>query len=571
MFSSKKVIEVGNLYKTLSKEAISKRLGIDIESVSRYIRAFKKGLPPEPVIKKPIRANVLLFDIETLFGVGRFWRVWKENINHWQVIKPGCLLSWSAKWLFEPEIFGDIMTKEEAIARDSERVTKSLWKYMEKADIIIAHNCLEKNTKVLTTELKWIPIKDLRVGDELVGFEEFSERKYKPRRILKSIVEENFIQKQKCFKVCFDDGTSIIATPDHKWLKLSANGRDYRWCETLKLKIGQRVEKFTDVWEENKSYEAGWLSGFLSGEGTFKKGTKNGAKANSIQFCQRPGKTLNQAIDFCNKLGIQLSIGRNNTGGLGRQDCLYHEIYGGKWNSFKILGCLQVDRLINNIDWDYAGSLKSPYSKSLTITKIEDAGEREVSVMSTSTNTFIAEGLLMHNCRAFDILRVNTQFLLHGLGQPAPYKVIDTCLVARKYFAFEHNTLDSLAERLGIPGKLPTDNSLWVDCDSGDKKALKKMFEYNKNDVRVLEEVYVKLRPWIKDHPNLALFHDVTENEGKPICRTCVSPNLTGIGEYMTSVNTYDSYRCNDCGAIHRARRANTSLKKDTHILQGIS
>ncbi|MDD5006507.1 MAG: ribonuclease H-like domain-containing protein [Candidatus Omnitrophica bacterium] len=314
MFSSKKVIEVGNLYKTLSKEAISKRLGIDIESVSRYIRAFKKGLPPEPIKKKSIKANVLLFDIETLFGVGRFWRVWKENIAQWQIIKPVCMLSWSAKWLFEPEVFGDIMTKKETIERNDKRITQNLWHYMEKANVVIAHN--------------------------------------------------------------------------------------------------------------------------------------------------------------------------------------------GK---------------------------------------------------------------------AFDIQKINTEFLLHGLGQPAPYKVIDTCLVARKYFSFEHNTLDALAERLGVARKIKTDNSLWVQCDSGDESALAEMLTYNKQDVNVLEEVYVKLRPWIKDHPNLALFHDVTENEGKPICRTCVSPNLTEIGEYMTSVNTYDSYRCNDCGAIHRARRANTSLKKDTHILQGIS
>jgi DNA polymerase III epsilon subunit-like protein len=182
-----------------------------------------------------------------------------------------------------------------------------------------------------------------------------------------------------------------------------------------------------------------------------------------------------------------------------------------------------------------------------------------------------ADIICAHNGKAFDITRVNTQFLVHGFGQPAPYKVIDTCLVARKYFAFEHNTLDALADRLGVTRKTPVDNSLWIRCEAGDKKALAEMLAYNKNDVGVLEEVYVKLRPWIKDHPNLALFHDVAESKGAFICRTCTSTDLIMIGDYATSVNTYDSYRCNSCGAIMRSRRASTSLKKDTHILQGIS
>jgi hypothetical protein len=165
---------------------------------------------------------------------------------------------------------------------------------------------------------------------------------------------------------------------------------------------------------------------------------------------------------------------------------------------------------------------------------------------------------------------MNTEFLLHDLGQPAPYKVIDTCLVARKYFSFEHNTLDNLAERLGLNRKIHTDNDLWVKCDAGNPRALKEMLEYNKMDVQVLEEVYVKLRSWIKDHPNLALFHSVEEDGGVPRCRTCTSINLELLGEYTTSVNRYNSYRCKDCGAIMRSRRSNTSLVKDTHILHGL-
>ena len=51
------------------------------------------------------------------------------------------------------------------------------------------------------------------------------------------------------------------------------------------------------------------------------------------------------------------------------------------------------------------------------------------------------------------------------------------------------------------------------------------MLKYNKRDVTLLEEVYLRIRPWIKGHPNCANYID----SKVPICSNCGSKNLTKL------------------------------------------
>jgi hypothetical protein len=64
-----------------------------------------------------------------------------------------------------------------------------------------------------------------------------------------------------------------------------------------------------------------------------------------------------------------------------------------------------------------------------------------------------------------------------------------------------------------------------------------------------LEELYLKLRPWIKSHPNLGLY---VEGE---VCPTCGSDQITWKGKYRTPAGEYKTFRC-ECGAIGRSRHS---------------
>ncbi len=157
-----------------------------------------------------------------------------------------------------------------------------------------------------------------------------------------------------------------------------------------------------------------------------------------------------------------------------------------------------------------------------------------------------ADILIAHYGDGFDIPRMNTRFLLHGLGVPSPYRSVDTKKIASQRFAFNHNKLDALAGEFGIGHKIKTEFELWIGCYEGDQKALDKMLKYNKKDVLLLEEVYLILRPWMRSHPNMNLWQ---ADDG---CSHCGSMKVHAKGHYRTQVNSYRTYICEKCGSYSR-------------------
>lgn len=85
-------------------------------------------------------ARVLVFDIETLPGVRYFWEQGQKDYNTDSIIKDWCVLSWSAKWLFEPEHESMVLTPAEARGHDDKRILDGIWKLLDQADIVVAHN-----------------------------------------------------------------------------------------------------------------------------------------------------------------------------------------------------------------------------------------------------------------------------------------------------------------------------------------------------------------------------------------------------------------------------------------------
>lgn len=539
---------------TMGARTVAARYGYTTEEITSARKLFHRNREVKTGPK------ILLFDIETSPMKAYVWRRWKENISLDQTISEWFMICWSAKWVGNKEIYSDRLTRDEILEENDKRITESLWKLLDEADIVVGHNCLEKHTKILKTDLTWVEAGALKVGDKLVGFEE-EHSPNKPRQIREAIVTENTIISRKSLKVTLSDGTSIIATPEHKWLKLSEKGRDYQWCETQYLKVGQRVERFLNPWVQDTSYEAGWLSGFIAGEGTLKGSNYRGASGSvsSIDFCQRPTKVLDQALEYCNKLNIDIAPPQFKKGGLGKGDTLYTYTLGGKFKTLEHLGKLRINRLIDKIDWNKFGSLKSQNSETLSVVSIEDAGEQEICILGTSTNTYIAEGFAMHNCKKFDVPKMNSRFIIHGLPPCSPYKQVDTKEISAKVFGFSSNKLDALATYFGFPNKDETDFDLWKRCLEGDENALIYMEKYNKKDVQILEKVYIKLRPWATRHPNAGLYI----SSDKPVCPVCGSTHIEETPDNVyTHASRFKVYRCTDCGALARSRHNNFINKK---------
>jgi transposase-like protein len=174
-----------------------------------------------------------------------------------------------------------------------------------------------------------------------------------------------------------------------------------------------------------------------------------------------------------------------------------------------------------------------------------------------------ANVVIAHNGDKFDLKKLNTRFHMNGYLPPSPYQSIDTLKVAKRNFAFSSNRLDYLGQIMTNKGKISTNFKLWTDCLDGNKEALQKMLAYNEEDVRLLEEVYVELRPWVKSHPNVGVYMS------GEVCPTCGSDDIhTNGGYYTTNANRYESYRCGGCGSLSRKLKSVLSLEDRRELMR---
>lgn len=167
-----------------------------------------------------------------------------------------------------------------------------------------------------------------------------------------------------------------------------------------------------------------------------------------------------------------------------------------------------------------------------------------------------ADIVVVQNGKAFDIPKIRSRMV--GLGFPpfSGIKIVDTKLEAKKQFGFTYNSLEHLGEALGcdvqkddhaeFPGL-----ELWKECLKNNPRAWKTMKKYNIGDVLTLEQIYLKLRPWMVGHPNVGLFVDGDE----PVCPKCGSKHLIKRGYTAANVFLYNYYQCKDCRGYSRGRQ----------------
>jgi len=150
---------------------------------------------------------------------------------------------------------------------------------------------------------------------------------------------------------------------------------------------------------------------------------------------------------------------------------------------------------------------------------------------------------VIHN-EAFDRKMFNARALFYRLP-PVPKKpVICTLKEYRKHFRLNSNKLDHILKYLGEEGKDKVGWEDFIAVVNGCKKALAKIAKYGAKDCILLKKAYLAVRPYMTNHPNMALI------AGKYYaCRVCASGDLSREGYRYTATGRYQQYSCNSCGA----------------------
>lgn len=187
----------------------------------------------------------------------------------------------------------------------------------------------------------------------------------------------------------------------------------------------------------------------------------------------------------------------------------------------------------------------------------EDKSNQDEKTMLLKLHKLLDEAdiVVAHNGNSFDLPHIQGRFVAHGIQPPAPYKQVDTRLIAKKEFNFPSNSLEYLSNTLGLKNKKDGHKKfpgfeLWLGVLRNDPEAWKEMREYNIIDILALEELYTRFLPFIRNHPNVGVFGDSSE----PVCPKCGSNHIQYRGYAHTTVGKFRRFQCGDCGGWGRTR-----------------
>ena len=104
-----------------------------------------------------------------------------------------------------------------------------------------------------------------------------------------------------------------------------------------------------------------------------------------------------------------------------------------------------------------------------------------------------------HNGRWFDQKFLATRAIAHNFRPVQPQKLVDPCQKARTQFALASNSLDSVADHLGIEmKKTPFESNIWAKAMlDGDAAAMQYIVDHCVIDTYVLAQIARRISPWV--------------------------------------------------------------------------
>jgi len=159
-----------------------------------------------------------------------------------------------------------------------------------------------------------------------------------------------------------------------------------------------------------------------------------------------------------------------------------------------------------------------------------------------------ADAVVTYNGDRFDLRKLNGQFLRFKLPPVAPITSIDVLKTVKK-LGLTSNKLAFVAPYLEVGRKIDTHGfELWRQVMDGDERARRRMHLYCMRDVNVLINLYLRIKPYMVDHPHLA------DRKGNS-CANCGSTHVHSRGYRRTRHYKIQRLQCQDCGSWSHGTR----------------
>jgi hypothetical protein len=332
--------------------------------------------------------------------------------------------------------------------------------------------CLNPNTRVLTSDLRWVPLESVGVGDELLGVDEHPARRGAGRKMRRSVVVARHEVFAPAFRIVMDNGESMIATAEHLWLCKKRGSSTTEW-RAIKpppsrfrgrpkthLHVGDEIRAITRPWGAS-TFDDGWFGGFLDGEGSIRAKRRAGAE---MTLAQVAGPILDRAVSYLKERAYTFRVDVDKRPmehpGWTRQ-VVYRVIMGRMAELFRLAGQTRPTKLLS---WGWWEGKELPGKRIgglgwHKVVSIDPLPPQRMLDLQTTTSTYIAEGFVSHNSTilwALDLFWLTTFKGLQGMyvADDEPNKEIHRDVIGQMYLSIKaprltrgpfraHNRLES--------------------------------------------------------------------------------------------------------------------------------
>ena len=244
--------------------------------------------------------------------------------------------------------------------------------------------CLPGDAPVWMGDYSFRDIKDVKVGDEVIGYD--IPDKGRAQKLRRAKVTQVHTKKDKLIRVHLKSGRSVVCTPDHRWQTAtvveSIPSHTYQYY--LPAKVGRSLAHVIDdpgePYQADEKWLQGWLAGMYDGEGC------------RTMICQNEGHNddvrdmIKSALEF---YGFKTSAEPNGI-----------RWRGGRQASLKFLNWFGSPRY--RAKYADGAILNSRFRTPDEIVSIEELeGEHDTYCITTETGNFVAYGYASHNCEAY--------------------------------------------------------------------------------------------------------------------------------------------------------------------------
>jgi uracil-DNA glycosylase family 4 len=270
-------------------------------------------------------------------------------------------------------------------------------------DTLYMHHCFTQETRVLMSNCQWKKIMDIRRGDEVLGFDEFpTNGRYRRHLKASKVTKVSSKRRRHILKVVLDNGEVLRGTPEHNvlvgcWDWRTRRRAGNRWKALVNLDPGDEVYSVGRPWDTDRSFEGGWVAGAYDGEGSIgvqRWGSDRNDRSARVGFSQKAGLVLEAMKAVLTSHGFDIAVRRQT-------DAYNIDLRGGLPETLRFLGVFPTVRLLSKF---VATARKTGWNgftalRGVKVVRVEqDGGAETVYDISTRVRTFIANGVVVHNC-----------------------------------------------------------------------------------------------------------------------------------------------------------------------------